>query len=106
MSLLSLYKRSKKFIHLAYLDHCPNVVVDAQAAGCEIICSSTGGTHEIVNNGTIVNESEWDLKPCKLYNPPEINFYNTILVNKESDNSFEKCVSSYYNIFKEVINEK
>ena len=106
MSLLSLYKRSKKFIHLAYLDHCPNVVVDAQSAGCEIICSSTGGTHEIVNNGIIVNESEWDLKPCKLYSPPEINFYNTITINKESNNSFEKCVATYYNIFKEVINEK
>ena len=33
MSLLSLYKRSTTFVHLAYLDHCPNVVVDAQAAG-------------------------------------------------------------------------
>ena len=50
MSLLALYKRSSTFVHLAYLDHCPNVVVDAQAAGCKIICSSTGGTSEIVNN--------------------------------------------------------
>ncbi len=27
MSLLSLYKRSSTFVHLSYLDHCPNVVV-------------------------------------------------------------------------------
>ena len=49
VSLLSLYRRSNTFIHLAYLDHCPNVVVDAQAAGCKVICSSSGGTSEIVN---------------------------------------------------------
>ena len=53
ISLLSLYKRSSTFIHLAYLDHCPNVVVDAQAAGCNIICSSSGGTKEIVEKGSI-----------------------------------------------------
>ena len=54
MSLLSLYKRSSTFIHLSYLDHCPNVVVDAQAAGCHIICSSTGGTKEVVSKGTAI----------------------------------------------------
>jgi len=71
MSLLSLYKRSSTFIHLAYLDHCPNVVVDAQASGCKIVCSSAGGTKEIVNNGCIVNEEPWDYKPTKLYDPPK-----------------------------------
>ena len=72
MSLLSLYKRSSTFVHLAYLDHCPNVVVDAQAAGCKIVCSSTGGTHEIVDNGIVILEDEWDMKPCTLYKPPRI----------------------------------
>ena len=43
-NLVCLYQRSSTFVHLAYLDHCPNVVVDAQEAGCKIICSSTGGT--------------------------------------------------------------
>ena len=40
-TLLSLYKRSKYFIHLAWLDHCPNVVVDARASGLIVI----GSTH-------------------------------------------------------------
>ena len=40
--LLTLFKISKYFIHLAYLDHCPNVVIDARASGCQIICSSAG----------------------------------------------------------------
>lgn len=103
MSLLSLYKRSKKFIHLAYLDHCPNVVVDAQAAGCEIICSSTGGTQEIVENGIVVIEDEWDFKPCKLYHPPKIEFknFNNLSMNKNRD--IVNCAKKYYDIIKEVI---
>ena len=75
-TLISLYKRSDYFIHLAYLDHCPNVVVDAVASGCKIICSSTGGTKEIAIGATIIQESEWDLSPIKLYNPPEMDFSN------------------------------
>jgi len=73
--LISLYKRSKYFIHLALMDHCPNVVVDARAAGCKIICSSSGGTKEIAGiNSVIVQDMEWDFKPFKLYEPPALDF--------------------------------
>ena len=84
--LLSLYKRSKYFVHLAWLDHCPNVVVDARASGCHIICSSEGGTREIAGlNSTIIREEEWDFKPTKLYSPPEMDF------TKKFNNSEEIC---------------
>jgi len=106
MSLLSLYKRSSTFLHLAYLDHCPNVVVDAQAAGCKVVCSSTGGTKEIVNDGIIVQEEDWDFKPIKLYNPPRIK-WNKIFQNKayEEGNKYSivRCSEKYYSIMKEVI---
>jgi glycosyltransferase involved in cell wall biosynthesis len=104
MSLLSLYKRSSTFVHLAYLDHCPNVVVDAQAAGCKIVCSSTGGTHEIVDNGIIILEDEWDMKPCELYKPPKI-VYKGVNVKKTSilNNKFENCVEAYYNAINGVL---
>ena len=73
--LYSLYKTSKYFLHLAWLDHCPNVVVDAMAAGCKIICSSTGGTKEIAgHNAIIIEEEEWDFRPVELYNPPKMDF--------------------------------
>ena len=73
--LLSLYKRSKYLIHLAWLDHCPNVVVDARAAGCQIICSSAGGTKEIAGtDATVIEEDEWDFAPVKLYEPPKLDF--------------------------------
>ena len=100
--LISLYHRSSTFVHLAYLDHCPNVVIDAQAAGCRIVCSSTGGTHEVVNNGIMIVEDEWDFKPCALYKPPVMDFSKTKDIKKEIDLSFEKCTKSYYNVLKEV----
>ena len=73
-TLISLYKKSKYFIHLAYLDHCPNVVVDATACGCNIICSSTGGTKEVAIGATIIEEQEWDFSPLRLYDPPKMDF--------------------------------
>lgn len=81
-SLVSMYKRSKKFLHLSFIDHCPNVVVDAQAAGCEIVCSSTGGTSELVQNGEIILEPEWDFSPIELYKPPSMNFEKAEKVSK------------------------
>ena len=110
--LICLYRRSSTFVHLAYLDHCPNVVVDAQAAGCKIICSSTGGTHEIVDNGIIILEDEWDFKPCELYNPPQMDFSKTrdTSIHEGSEDrktnktvsNFVQCVNSYYNLFNSI----
>ena len=83
--LFSLYKKSKYFLHLGWLDNCPNVVVDARACGSQIVCSSAGGTHEIAGISAIVIEEEWDFKPTKLYNPPLLNFKKTI------KNSHDSC---------------
>lgn len=103
MSLLSLYRRSTKFIHLAYLDHCPNVVVDAQAAGCHVVCSSTGGTKEIVTNGTIIQEDDWDFTPTKLYEPPKLDFSNFTKAEKKELLSFDQTVSKYYESLRSII---
>lgn len=101
-SLLALYRKSSTFVHLAYLDHCPNVVVDAQASGCKIVCSSTGGTQEVVNNGICILEEEWDMKPCKLYSPPSVDFSKTRTISREPDNNFEKCVDTYYSLLSQT----
>jgi len=104
MSLLSLYKRSSTFVHLAYLDHCPNVVVDAQASGCKIVCSSTGGTQEIVHDGIIVQEESWDFKPTKLYEPPSMKWNLVEKNNKKTKiDSIETCSKIYFKIMKGLI---
>ena len=56
---LQIYSLADWMIHLAWLDHCPNVVVEALSQNCPVICTNSGGTHEIVrNNGIILNEDE------------------------------------------------
>lgn len=114
--LISLYHRSTTFVHLAYLDSCPNVVIDAQSAGCKIICSSSGGTHEVVDNGIMIIEDEWDMKPCAIYNPPNIDFtkIKEIAVHRdfrdkktgEKVSHFVNCVNSYYYIFESLLENK
>mgnify|MGYP003110601298 FL=1 len=97
-TLISLYKKSDYFIHLAFLDHCPNVVVDAAACGCKIICSSSGGTKEVAIGATLIEEDEWDFKPLKLYDPPELDF--TRKVNNECSTNIDMSyVAAQYSKF-------
>ena len=104
LTLLSLFKRSSTFVHLAYLDHCPNVVVDAQASGCHIVCSSTGGTSEIVTKGTIIAEDDWNFEPTELYNPPKMNFDSYFEINLEKVTpDINQCAKSYYSVFQELL---
>lgn len=55
---LQIFSISDWMIHLAWLDHCPNVVVEALSQYCPVICTDSGGTREIVrDNGLIIRES-------------------------------------------------
>ena len=56
---MQVYKIADWMIHLAWLDHCPNVVVEALSQNCAVICTDSGGTREIVkNNGIIIKENK------------------------------------------------
>ena len=86
--LYTVYKISDFFIHLAYLDHCPNVVIDARSFGCKIICSSSGGTKEIAGlDAIVVQEPNWDYNFLKDPNPPILEFSNI------SKNIFDSKIS-------------
>ena len=100
--LYSLYKSSKYFLHLAWLDHCPNVVVDARACGSHVICSSAGGTQEIAGpTATVIEEEEWDFEPTRLYHPPEMDF------TKKKKNQFDSCydISEVARLYKQFMEE-
>lgn len=95
-ALIALYKRSKYFLHLAWLDHCPNVVVDARASGCKIICSSAGGTKEVAGpDAIVIEEEEWDMSPVNLYRPPRMDFEKTVDNLCDSDYNMNKVVEKY-----------
>ena len=102
--LISVYKRSDYFIHLAWLDHCPNVVVDARAAGCQIICSSAGGTQEIAGkDAIIIREEDWDFSPTRLYKPPVMDFSKTIKNEYNVDISISRAAKEYIDVFEGIL---
>jgi glycosyltransferase involved in cell wall biosynthesis len=104
IDLVGLFKISATFLHLAWLDHCPNVVIDARASGCSIVCSSAGGTSEIAGkNAKIVIEDEWDFTPTKLYRPPQMDF-SKIKIN-EIDNMIDisSVAKKYEEIFRRFL---
>ena len=108
--LISLYKASDYFIHLAWLDHCPNVVVDARASGCKIICSSTGGTSEVAGpDAIVIKEKEWDFSPIDLYNPPKMKYHittkNDHVRTQESTIEMSFVAKQYKQFLKKLITE-
>ena len=98
--LISCMKKSKYFMHLSFIDHCPNVVVDAKACGCICIVSSSGGTKELCDKKDIIlKDIDWDFKPLKLYDPPKLdfnNFYSNNIEKKDYsiNNSFNKYMDA------------
>jgi glycosyltransferase involved in cell wall biosynthesis len=102
--LFSLYKASKYFIHLASPDACPNVVVDARASGCRVICSSLGGAKEIAGpDAMIVKEEDWDYEPMQLNGtrPMDLTTIGTNCYNAEMDMGVVSA--RYANFLKQVV---
>lgn len=72
---LEIYSVASWMIHLAWLDHCPNVVVEALSQGCPVICSEAGGTAELVKeNGIILKEkTQYIFELTNYDSPPSID---------------------------------
>jgi len=72
---LEIFSVSDWMIHLAWLDHCPNTVVEALSQNCPIICTDSGGTHEIVGrSGVVIPENNvYNFELADYDNPYEID---------------------------------
>lgn len=76
MALAEIYKKATGMIHLCWLDSCPNSVVEAIACGLPVLCSSNGGTKELVGkNGIVIHlEEPYEYGTMvDLYNPPMVD---------------------------------
>jgi glycosyltransferase involved in cell wall biosynthesis len=61
-------------IHLAWLDWCPNAMVESIVAGCPIVYSDSGGSAEVGRFGGVpIKDVQWDYKPTFLYDPPQLD---------------------------------
>jgi glycosyltransferase involved in cell wall biosynthesis len=72
----SIYCMADAMIHLAWLDWCPNTVVEGLSCGAPVLCSHNGGTKELVKNNGVVVQLEEDYEigvRVPLYNPPKVD---------------------------------
>lgn len=75
-SCLKIYSMADWMIHLAWADHCPNVVVECLSQGTPVLCTDVGGTCELVENdvsGVVLAEGGYNFEPCDYDSPPKIN---------------------------------
>ncbi len=74
--LPAYYQSADAMIHLAWLDWCPNTVVEGLASRLPVLCSHNGGTRELVKEDGIVIELEEDYvigTELNLYSPPSVS---------------------------------
>ena len=108
---LQVYAISDWMIHLSWRDHCPNVVIEALSQGCPVICTTSGGTKELVkNNGIIINDTDDENIDPLIFDyddPPPINLekidlkrpiidFNLLPTIQKSYNSYMKIFMEYF----------
>ncbi len=101
-NLYKYYKSSDLYIHIPWIDHCPNTLVEAIANSTPVVTSNQGGTKELVEitNAGIVSECDKEIKLGEyvdLYNPPEpdINLIvNDILKIFENYEYYKKGINT------------
>lgn len=106
---LEVYSVADYMIHLAWADHCPNVVVEALSQGCPVICADSGGTKELVGtNGLILREKEaYKFQLADYDNPPRIDVtqvnkpLSKVLVNAP-ELDIKDVAKKYEEVFRQV----
>lgn len=69
-----VYSAANWMLHLAWADHCPNVVVEALAQGTPVVCSEVGGTKELVGSyGLVLKDDPYDFELADYDNPPQLD---------------------------------
>lgn len=107
---LEIFSASNWMLHTAWLDHCPNTVVEALSQGTPVICSEQGGTKELVQGfGLVLKENqEYNFELADYDNPPkfDVTQISEKLPNKSEltpsfDISMERTLNDYLNFLKD-----
>jgi len=102
---LSIFRRADWMIHLAWLDHCPNVVVEAMSQGTPVICAASGGTRELVGDeGVVIPEvREYRFELTDYDDPPPVDLTRFVLpappVVNPSRFDIQRVVDRYEKVF-------
>lgn len=107
---LEIFAACDWMLHLAWLDHCPNTVVEALSQDLPVICTSAGGTQELINGfGVILKEEEYNYRLANYDIPPKLDFSSiTSLPSKNTlirnyDVSIENCGLKYLKLFSDML---
>ena len=111
-----IIKGCKFVIHLAYMDCCPNSVVESLVCGKNILHTDSGGMKDIVKcSGYCIKDGDFNYKMVDLYNPPALDMNSIIkgyqtLVDRpgypRKDLFIEEIAKLYIAFFKKVIRLK
>ena len=102
--LYRYYKSADVYLHLAYIDNCPNTLVEAIANGLPVVTSNLGGAKELVLNANagIVVDCDYPIdigKSIDLYSCPEPEYQpivNAIITIINDANYYRENIN--YNI--------
>lgn len=108
---LQIYSVANWMLHLAWADHCPNVVIEALSQGTPVVCSEVGGTKELVGSyGKVLTEAPYDYELADYDNPPNIDINQvddlpdrtTLDFNAKADIDIGRAARDYIKLFEEV----
>ena len=116
-AIASYLKAATAFVHIVYLDACPNSVAEAIGAKAPVICTNQGGTEEMLEgwNYISVQDKQFKYEPVDLSSPPKLD--RVVLANAmkmaadmkwESVERPERCdinivAHDYLKFFEEVL---
>ena len=109
---LQVFAVADWMLHLAWADHCPNVVIEALSQGTPVACSEVGGTKELIGDyGLILKETPYDYALADYDSPPSIDVTQVEKLPNRNELSYgsianidiKHVAQQYVNLFKELV---
>lgn len=106
---LQVFAVSNWMFHLAWADHCPNVVIESLCQGTPVVCSGVGGTRELVGDfGLVIDDEPYDFELADYDNPPDLDISSVRLPDKaalgpHADIDIRNVAQRYVSLFEELL---